>query len=71
MLTLDQVAEYAERTIAEQTLSGDEMALKNAQRALGYIVAAAEAHGDRETARRFRILAAQAANKAEEVSTKR
>jgi hypothetical protein len=68
MLTLDQVAAYAERVIAEYTLAGDQQALKNTQRALGFLVTAAEAQADHETARRFRILAAQAANKAEEIS---
>ncbi len=61
-LTLEQLAEYTERIIAEKTLSGDSVALLNAQRAAGFVVAAAEAIHDADTARRFRILAARAAN---------
>lgn len=61
-LSLDQLAEYTEQIIAEKTLSGDRVALLNAQRAAGFVVAAAEAIHDAETARRFRILAARAAN---------
>jgi hypothetical protein len=67
MLTPDQIIEYGERVIAENRLSGDKLGLKNIQRAAGFLMAAAEAYGDTELARRFRILAAQAANRAEEL----
>lgn len=66
-LTLEQFAEYTERIIAEKKLSGDRVALLNAQRAAGMVVAAAEAIHDSETARRFRILASHAANASEEL----
>jgi hypothetical protein len=67
MLTIDQVVTYLERVIAEDTLSANLVGLRNAQRAAGFLMSAAEAHADKELARRLRILAAQAANKAEEL----
>jgi hypothetical protein len=68
MLTIDQVVEYLERTIAEEFLVGDKVGLKRAQTAAGVIMAAAELERDRETAQRFRVVAAQAANKLEELN---
>lgn len=67
MLTVDQIIEYAEKVIAEDTLSGNKLGLKNTQRAAGFLMSAADANGDKDLARKFRILAAQAANKAEEL----
>jgi hypothetical protein len=67
MLTPDQIIQYGERVIAENRLSGDKLGLKNIQRAAGFLMSAAEAYGDTELARRFRLLAAQAANRAEEL----
>jgi hypothetical protein len=67
MLSLEQIIAHLERVIAEDRLSGDRAGLKNAQTAAGFLMAAAQAAGDKETARRFQILAAQAANKAEEL----
>lgn len=67
MLTLEQLLEYMERVIAEDTLSGNRAGLQNTQRAAGFVAAAADANGDRDTARRVRILAARAANKNEEL----
>ncbi len=70
MLTIEQIVEYTERVIAEDSLSGNKLGLKNTQRAAGFLMSAADAHGEKELARKFRILAAQAANKAEELERK-
>jgi hypothetical protein len=67
MITLDQVHTYLQRIIAERRLSADNTGLKNAQTAAGVIAAAAESMGDRDTALRFRVLAAEAANRREEL----
>lgn len=66
MLTVENIIQYLERVIAEDTLSGNRTGLKNTQRAAGVLLAAAESAGDKELARRFQIIAAQAANKYEE-----
>jgi hypothetical protein len=66
MLTIEQIIAYIERTIAEDTLSGNSLGLKNTQRAAGFLMNAANANGDKELARKLQILAARAANKAEE-----
>jgi hypothetical protein len=66
-VTTDQIIEFLERVIAEHTLSGNRTGLKNAQTAAGFLMAAADYAGDKDTARRFRILAAKAANKKEEL----
>jgi hypothetical protein len=68
MLTIDQVIEYLEKTIAEEFLVGDKVGLKRAQTASGVMMSAAESVHDRETAQRFRIVAARAANKLEELN---
>ena len=67
MLTIENIVEYTQRVIAQDKLSGNRAGLRNTQYACGYLMAAAEAAGDKETARRFRILAAEAANKNEEI----
>jgi hypothetical protein len=67
MLTVEQIVEHLERVIAEDTLSANRLGLKNAQRAAGFLMSAADANGDKDLARRFRLLAAQAANKYEEL----
>lgn len=67
MLTVEQIIEYTERVIAEDSLSGNKLGLKNTQRAAGFLMNAADAHDEKELARRFRILASQAANKSEEL----
>ena len=67
MLTTDQIFEFMERVIAEDRLSGNRAGLKNSQTAAGFLMAAANYAGDRDSARRFRILAAEAANKHEEL----
>ena len=66
-VTTDQIIEFLERVIAEDTLSGNRTGLKNAQTAAGFLMAASDYAGDKETARRFRFLAAKAANKNEEL----
>lgn len=68
MLTVENIFEYTERIIAEDRLRGNRAGLRNTQYACGFLMTAAENVGDKETARRFRILAAQAANKSEELS---
>lgn len=68
MLTLDQIIEYTQRVIAEDRLSGNRAGLRNTQLAAGFLMAAANANGDKDTAYRFRLLAAEAANKNEELS---
>lgn len=67
MLTIDQIFEFVERVIAEDRLSGNRAGLKNTQIAAGFLMAAANYAGDTASARRFRILAAEAANKNEEL----
>lgn len=68
MLTVDQIAQYLEHTIAQDRLAGDREALRRSQLAAGVIMHAADQAGDKQTAMRFRVLAAQAANKQEEIS---
>jgi hypothetical protein len=68
MLTVEQIIEYAQRTIAQDRLAGNAAGLRQTQYAVGFLKDAAEAAGDTETARRFRLLAAQAANKRDDVT---
>jgi hypothetical protein len=68
MLTTDQVIEFMERVIAEDRLSGNRAGLKNTQTAAGFLMAAANYAGDKDSAFKFRVLAAEAANKREEIS---
>jgi hypothetical protein len=67
MRTIEQVFEFMERVLAEDRLAGNRAGLKNTQTAAGFLMAAANYAGDRESARRFRVLAAEAANKHEEL----
>jgi hypothetical protein len=67
MLTNEKLIEYLEKVIAEDVLSGNRLGLKNSQRAAGFLMSAADYAGDKELARRFRALAAQAANKDEQL----
>jgi hypothetical protein len=67
MLSLEQIIAYTQRVIAEDRLAGNRAGLRNTQLACGFLMTAAEQSGDKETARRFRILAAEAANKNEEL----
>jgi len=68
MLTIEKIIEFMERTIAEDFLSGNRTGLKNTQFAAGFLMAAANDAGDTDLAFRFRVLAAEAANKYEELS---
>jgi hypothetical protein len=67
MLTSDQIIDFMERVIAEDRLSGNRAGLKNTQIAAGFLMAAANYADDKATAQRFRVLAAEAANKNEEL----
>jgi hypothetical protein len=69
MLTVEQIIEYIEHTIAEDRLTGEIVNLKQLQTTAGILMLAAEKHGDKQTAYRFRVLAAQAANKREELES--
>ncbi|WP_322511167.1 hypothetical protein [Chloroflexus sp.] len=62
MLTIDQIAQYCEQEIARWQLAGDREELRRLQLALGVLMRAAEQARDRDTAMRFRVLAARAAN---------
>lgn len=68
MMTTDQILEYLERVIAERRLSGDSAGLKELQTVAGFLMAAAKDAGDKDHAFRFRVLAAEAANKREELT---
>jgi hypothetical protein len=68
MVSIDQIAEHIEHTIAEQSLAGDREGLRQTQWAATVITSAAEASGDNETALRFRKLAAYSANKQEDLA---
>jgi hypothetical protein len=69
MLTIDQTIEYLDKTIAEYLLAGNTVGLKHIQTTAGTMMAAAQANGDTDTANRFRIVAAHAANKIEELDS--
>ena len=66
-MTVDQIIDFMQRVIAEDRLSGNRAGLKNAQIAAGFLMAAANYASDKATAQRFRLLAAEAANKYEEL----
>lgn len=68
MVTTEQILEYLERLIAERRLSGDSGGLKELQTAAGFLMAAANYAGDKGSALRFRVLAAKAADKREELT---
>jgi len=67
MITVEQIKEYLTSTIAEDFLRADKLGLKRTQTAAGVLMAAAESLGDKEAAHQFRLIAAQAANKQEEL----
>jgi hypothetical protein len=67
-MTIDQIIDFMERVIAEDHLSGNRTGLKNTQTSAGFLMAAANYAGDKATARRFHLLAAEAANKKEELA---
>ena len=68
MMTTNQILDYLERVIAERRLSGDSVGLKELQTAAGFLMKAANYAGDRDSAFRFQVLAAEAANKRGEVA---
>jgi hypothetical protein len=67
MMTIEDSIEYLIKRIAEDFLRADKIGLRRTQTAAGVLMAAAETIRDKETAHRFRSLAAQAANKIEEL----
>jgi hypothetical protein len=67
MITVEQIKEYLTSTIAEDFLRADKIGLKRTQTAAGVLMAAAESLGDKEAVHQFRLIAAQAANKQEEL----
>lgn len=68
MITVEQIKEYLTSTIAEDFLRADKPGLKRTQTTAGVLMAAAESLGDKDTAYQFRLIAAQAANKQEELN---
>ncbi len=70
MLTIDQIVTYSEHAIAAKFLAGDREGLRRLQLALGVLMEAAQAANDHASQTRFRNLAAQAANKQEEIGGK-
>lgn len=67
-MTIDELIEYLNKEIAQDFLQGDKVGLKQLQTTAGTLKAAAEAHEDKPLAHKFRIVAAQAANKLEELN---
>nr|WP_044200398.1 hypothetical protein [Oscillochloris trichoides] len=67
MLTIDQIIIYMEHEIAHKRLEGRREELRQIQYAAGLLMHAADSAGDKENARRFRLVAAQAANVREEM----
>jgi hypothetical protein len=65
MLTTEGILEYLRGAIAEGRLAGNSVNLRDAQRVAGFMMLAAEEAGDQATARSFRLLAAEAANRQE------
>ncbi len=67
MLSIDQIIGHMEREIAQGRLEGRREELRQIQYAAGMLMRAAEGHGDKDSARRFRLVASQAANVREEL----
>lgn len=68
-MTVDQIFHYLEMTIAEANSAADKTRLTRAQTTCGVLMDAATNADDRETAARFRALAAKAANFLEEINS--
>lgn len=66
-MNLDQIFAYFEHSIARDRLAGNKAGLHRLQVAAGVLMEAAEVAADKDTAMRFRVLAAEAANKKEEL----
>lgn len=67
MLTVEQTMSYFDHTIAAAFLAGDASHLRQLQTAAGVMMAAATANNDPDSASRFRFVAAEAANRLEEL----
>ncbi|NJP07597.1 MAG: hypothetical protein HC837_19260 [Chloroflexaceae bacterium] len=67
IITTEQIAEYMERMIAEDFLAGNTARIHRIQIAAGVIMDAAESFGDKDGTYKFRVVAAHAANKQEEI----
>jgi hypothetical protein len=67
MLTIDQIIVHMEREIAQGRLEGRREELRQLQYAAGVLIRAAEGNNDKDSAQRFRLVAAQAANVQEEL----
>jgi hypothetical protein len=67
MITIDQIIEHMEREIARGRLEGKRDELRQLQYAAGMLMRAAQGAGDKESARRFQLVAAQSANLQEEL----
>ncbi len=70
MLTIEYIEEYLTHSIAKDFLRADKIGLHRTQTTAGVLMAAAESIKDKDTAFRLRQLAAQAANKIEELDEK-
>lgn len=68
MLTVEDIIAYLQKSIAEDHLAGDKVGLRRTQMAAGALMAAAEVNHDKDMALRFRQLAAEAANRQEDLS---
>jgi hypothetical protein len=67
MLSINQIIAHMEHEIAQGRLEGRRDELRQIQYAAGMLMRAAEGAGDKESARRFRQVASQAANVQEEL----
>jgi hypothetical protein len=70
MVTADQILAYCESEIAQRHLAADREGLRRVQLALGVLMSAAQSADDGESAKRFRNLAAKAANFQEQLEAK-
>jgi len=66
-MTIEQVFAYLEKIIAEGRVASDRTKLRHAQTTCGTLMEAAQVVDERDTAARFRVLAAKAANYIEEI----
>ncbi len=64
----DQIIEYFQRTMAGYKLTGDRTGLRDVQTAAKVLMNAANDGGDAALAKRFQIVASQAANIAEDLA---
>jgi hypothetical protein len=71
VMTNERLYAYIERAVTERHLAGDKVQLNKLQTACGVIMAAAQDANQPVLAKQFQILAARAANLAEEISDRR